>query len=129
VLFELAWPWELPSEWLEAEFPRSERPALERRRARMFWAVRFFATHERRNPHEFVPYAGELPLGLHIGDDATSIEEKLGPPIRGSMGSRLWEFPERRRSLTVALNEGVFAKTERRLGALDSLRWGYGQSL
>jgi hypothetical protein len=134
VLFEIAWPWDLPSEWSEDEYPRAGRRELERRRARMFWAVRFFAAPESRSKigqpgaHAFAPYTGPLPLGLRIEDDVSSIEAKLGPPIRGSMGSRLWDFPQLRRSLSVALNEGVFAKPERPLGSLNSLRWGYSQS-
>ncbi|HKP57030.1 MAG TPA: hypothetical protein VJV78_09930 [Polyangiales bacterium] len=126
VSFEIAWPWDLPSEWLELEYPKSLRAELERRRARMFWAVRFFATHEDRP--QFRRYTGALPLDLSIEDDASTLEQKLGPPIRGSMGSRLWDFPALRRSLTVSLNEGVFAKPERPLGALNSLRWGFSQS-
>jgi hypothetical protein len=130
VELEIAWPWDRGSEWLEAEFPKAQRRDLELRRARMFWSITLFVVKEVRPipGHTFQPYAGALPLGIRRDDDATSLESTLGPPVRGSEGTRLWDFPERRRALIGAFNEGPFARTDLPRGGLKWLTWRYGQS-
>jgi hypothetical protein len=127
---EIAWPWDRGSEWLEAEFPKAQRRELEQRRARMFWSITLFVVAEVRPVpgYTFQPYAGALPLGIRRDDDATSLESTLGPPVRGSEGTRIWDFPERRRALIGAFNEGPFARTDLPRGGLKWLTWRYGQS-
>jgi hypothetical protein len=132
---EIAWPWDRGSEWLEAEYPKSQRSALELRRARMFWSVTLFVVPElraaprNRGQLQFQPFAGKLPLGIRTNDDATSLESTLGPPVRGSEGTRIWDFPQRRRALIGAFNEGPFARTDLPRGGLKWLIWRFGQSV
>ncbi|HKU39524.1 MAG TPA: hypothetical protein VJR89_15300 [Polyangiales bacterium] len=123
VTFEIAWPWDLPSEWLEADFPKATRRALEQRRARMLWAVQ--VSYPSPSPAVLPP----LPLGLDPNDDLATIETKLGPPLLGKTGQRTWDFPQRRRSLTARINEGPLADPERPFGSVLSLRWAYGQTV
>jgi hypothetical protein len=130
VELEIAWPWDRGSEWLEAEYPKAQRKQLELRRARMFWSLTLFVARETRpgQTQTFQPYAGALPLGIRRDDDATSLEHTLGPPVRGSEGTRIWDFPERRRALIGGFNEGPFARTDLPRGGLKWLTWRYGQS-
>lgn len=127
--FEVAWPWDRGSEWLESEYPKAERKALEQRRARMVWSITLYVAPELRpSGQKFAPYAGGLPLGIRTDDTASSLEHSLGPPVKGSEGSRIWDFPERRRALIGAFNEGPFARTDLPRGGLKALTWRYGQS-
>lgn len=129
VEFEVAWPWDRGSEWLEAEYPKAQRKELEQRRARMFWSITLFVVREvRPSGQQFQPYAGALPLGIRKDDTATSLEHTLGPPVKGSEGSRIWDFPQRRRALIGAFNEGPFARADLARGGLKALIWRYGQS-
>jgi hypothetical protein len=135
VELEIAWPWDRGSEWLESEYPKSQRNALELRRARMFWSVTLFVVPElrasprNRGERQFQPFAGRLPLGIRSTEDATSLEHTLGPPVRGSEGTRIWDFPQRRRALIGAFNEGPFARTDLPRGGLKWLTWRFGQSV
>jgi hypothetical protein len=135
VEFEVAWPWDRASEWLDAEYPKSVRKDLELRRARMFWSITLFVVPEsrpaarNRGQHLFQPYRGNLPLGIRANDDATTLEHTLGPPVRGSQGTRLWDFPTRRRALIGAFNEGPFARSDLPRGGLKWLTWRFGQSV
>jgi hypothetical protein len=135
VEFEVAWPWDRASEWLEKEYPKPLRKQLELRRARMFWSVTVFVAVDRRpigrgrGEREFQPFVGTLPLDIQPGDDATTLEQKLGPPVRGSIGSRMWDFQDRRRMLIGAFNEGPFARTDLSHGELKSLTWRVSQSV
>lgn len=135
VEFEVAWPWDRASEWLEAEYPKSVRRDLEVRRARMFWSITVFVVPalrpaaRNRSQNQFQPYRGRLPLGMRMNDDATTLEQTLGPPVRGSEGTRVWDFPRRRRALIGAFNEGPFARGDLPRGGLKWLTWRFGQSV
>jgi len=135
VVFSIAWPWELPSEWLEREFPVERRAELEQRRARMLWSVELIVAPERRTlprsgeVHELAAYRGALPFGIAAGDDIERLEAKLGAPIVGRYGYRMWDYPEQRRSLTLGLNEGPVLRPELPHGALTWLRWHRRQSV
>lgn len=138
VEFEIAWPWDRGSEWLAAEYPKARRRELEARRARMFWSISLYVVAELRTAdgrdgqrvqHDFRPFAGRLPFGMVAQDDATTLEEKLGPPVKGSYGSRTWDYPARRRTLIGGFNEGPFARDDMPRGGLKSLTWRFGQSV
>ncbi len=125
IAFSIAWPWDLPTEWADREFPRDQRAELERRRARMLWSLEYFVAP---NAHGLEPFRGALPFDLDARDDVEALERKLGRPILGKYGSRTWDFPGRRRSLSATLNEGAVVRPELPRGALISLRWQRRQS-
>ena len=135
VSFELAWPWDYPSHWLEAKYPKPERRELEQRRARMLWGVTFYLVPDRkRAPNaevlEFAAYQyyGRLPLELERGSDLARVEALLGQPTRGRMGSRVWDDIRPGRTLSVLVNEGPFQRTDLEPGTLRELTWRVSQS-
>jgi hypothetical protein len=101
----------------------------------MFWSVTLYVVAEARpaprsaGQREFKPFKGALPLGIRPSDDAASLEHTLGPPVKGSEGSRIWDFPARRRQIVGAFNEGPFARQDLPRGGLKWLTWRYGQSV
>jgi hypothetical protein len=133
VSFELAWPWDYPSHWLEQAYPRPARRDLEQRRARMLWSVSFALVAEnKRGPTAdqiaFAPYTGALPFGLAADGGLERVEELLGQPTRGRMGTRVWDDLRPQRTLTVLVNEGPFQRADLATGTLRELTWRVSQS-
>lgn len=100
--FELSWPWDSKGERLQAAYPRTVRPELERDKARMFKTIQVAGggykswNNGTAGYVTFEAYLGKLPNGVLLTDDRGALIAKLGTPSRTMDTALYWESPTRR---------------------------------